>query len=59
MLPFAPGDVVMFQVGPNQFHLAIAARCGGFVHAHAGLRRVVLTSPPAEWRVAGHWRLSA
>lgn len=56
-IPFVPGDVVMFQVGPNQFHLAIAAQCGGFVHAHAGLRRVVLTAPSAAWRVAGHWRL--
>ena len=58
-LPFMPGDVTVFHVGPNQFHLAIAARCGGFIHAHAGLRRVVLTAPSAEWRVAGHWRLPA
>ncbi len=52
-----PGDVLMFAVGPVQFHLAVAARDGLLVHAHAGLRRVVLGPAGADWRPAGHWRL--
>lgn len=52
-----PGDVLMFAVGPVQFHLCIAATRAGFIHAHAGLRRVVLGPIGADWRPAGHWRL--
>jgi hypothetical protein len=51
------GDVLMFAVGPVQFHLGIAAPGGGLIHAHAGLRRVVLGAPGADWAPAGHWRL--
>ena len=54
--PFAPGDVAMLCPGPAQLHLAIRGT-GGWVHAHAGLRRVVIAPPPAGWPVAGHWRL--
>ena len=53
-----PGDVVMFAVGPAQFHLAIAATGGGIVHAHAGLRRVVCGPPGEDWARVGHWRLA-
>ncbi len=53
-----PGDVLMFAVGPVQFHLGIMGRSsGGLVHAHAGLRRVVIGSAGSDWRPAGHWRL--
>ena len=52
-----PGDVLMFAVGPVQFHLGITSQGGGLVHAHAGLRRVVLGAPGADWQPAGHWRL--
>lgn len=55
--PVEPGDVLMFAVGPVHFHLAIAAERGLFVHAHAGLRRVVLGPAGADWRATGHWRL--
>lgn len=55
--PIEPGDVLMVSVGPVQFHLAIAARPDLFVHAHAGLRRVVLGPAGTDWRPAGHWRL--
>lgn len=55
--PALPGDVLMFAVGPVQFHLAIASRGANLVHAHAGLRRVVLGPPGADWQPAGHWRL--
>ena len=54
----APGDVVMFHVGPCQYHLAIAAQDGGFIHAHAGLRRVVHSARLPEWPVEGHWRIA-
>ena len=57
--PPEPGDVVMLRVGAAQFHLAIAAPGGGWVHAHAGLRRVVgePALPPGE--IVHHWRLGA
>jgi len=51
-----PGDVVLLCPGPGQFHLAIAAGPGGFVHAHAGLRRVV-HSPALTDPILHHWRL--
>ncbi|MBN8502017.1 MAG: C40 family peptidase, partial [Sphingomonadales bacterium] len=45
--PLLPGDVALFVPGPGQFHLAIAANGGGWIHAHAGLRRVVRDPQPA------------
>ena len=53
---FQAGDVVVFAVGPEQAHLAIAQDGGEFVHAHAGLRRVVRSGVPSDWRIIGHWR---
>ena len=51
----APGDVVLALAGPAQFHLAvITAR--GFVHADAGLRRVVERPGDLPWPVIGIWR---
>lgn len=56
--PAAPGDVVLLRPAPAQVHLAIAAEPGGWIHAHAGLRKVVhQTALPAGERL-GHWRLS-
>lgn len=55
--PPAPGDVLMLKIGPCQHHLLIAARGGGFVHAHAGLGRVVVTPGPPGWPVLHRWRL--
>lgn len=51
------GDFVILQAGPAQFHLAIAVRDGRWAHAHAGLRRVVITSQLPEGPIAVHWRL--
>ncbi|MEY2943364.1 MAG: hypothetical protein RLY97_1378 [Pseudomonadota bacterium] len=53
----ARDDAVMVQVGPHQFHLAIAAGAGEFIHAHAGLRRVVKAALLPEWEMVGHWRM--
>lgn len=55
--PFAPGDVIMLQPGPGQFHLAIADRTLGWVHAHAGLRRVVRDAVLPAGAIVHHWRL--
>lgn len=52
-----PGDVLLLGLGACQFHLAIAARGGGHVHAHAGLHRVVLSPPPLPAAPVRHWRL--
>jgi cell wall-associated NlpC family hydrolase len=54
--PVAPGDVLLVRPGPAQHHLAIAASGGGFVHAHGGLGRVVLT-PTLPWPEERRWRL--
>ncbi len=52
----AVGDVVVSDMGRGQFHLMIAGD-GACVHAHAGLRRVVLM-PGVVGSVVGRWRAS-
>lgn len=52
-----PGDVLLVRSGPAQHHLLVAGARGGFIHAHAGLRRVVATPGPLPWPVERHWRL--
>ncbi len=52
-----PGDIIMARPGPQQQHLMIRTE-QGYVHAHAGLRRVVLTPGPSPWPVIAGWRLS-
>ena len=51
----APGHVALVRAGPMQLHLMIGTGTG-FVHAHAGLRRVVETPGPSPWPVLGWWR---
>lgn len=53
-----PGDILLLQPGPAQQHLAIIAHCGGMIHAHAALRRVVLTPAPPLWPLLRRWRLA-
>ncbi|HEX4847500.1 MAG TPA: hypothetical protein VFV30_05115, partial [Novosphingobium sp.] len=55
--PFVPGDVVLLAPGPAQFHLAIAAADGAWIHAHAGLRRVVREPGLPAGTQTHHWRL--
>lgn len=55
--PFTSGDVLLLRPGPGQHHFAIAAGNDFFIHAHAGLRRVVLGPIPPDWPLTGHWRL--
>ena len=51
-----PGDILLVRPGPAQFHLLVSLTDRGFVHAHAGLRRVVHSPTPPEWRSERHWR---
>lgn len=51
----APGDIVVVAAGPAQFHLIVLTE-DGFVHADAGLRRVVERPGPPPWPVLGRWR---
>lgn len=51
----APGDLMLCAVAADQFHLAI--ECGGsFVHADAGLGRVVETPGAPTWPVVATYR---
>ena len=56
MFPKA-GDVLLFEVGPAQCHLAISDGRGSLIHAHAGLARVVFGRPDPDWQLLRHWRL--
>ena len=53
----AAGDVLLLDLGPCQQHLVIATAADRFVHAHAGLRRVVEGFGPLPGPVLHHWRM--
>ena len=53
--PSDPGDLALVRPGPLQLHLMIGTGAG-FVHAHAGLGRVVETPGLSPWPVLGWWR---
>ena len=55
----AAGDIMLFCVGPGQYHFTICESRQSFIHAHAGLRRVVRSAVPTDWPLVGHWRLVA
>lgn len=55
-VPAAAGDIVLTRPGPGQFHLLIYGGNGLFVHAHAGLRRVVSMPGPLCAPVCKLWR---
>lgn len=50
-----PGDVMLFAVADDALHLAVRTATG-FVHAHAGLRRVVETPGEPAWPLLGIYR---
>ena len=56
--PLVAGDVVLVRAGSCQVHLLIAAGSEHFVHAHAGLRRVICGELPANWPILQHWRIA-
>ena len=49
------GDVMLMELSAEQLHLGVRTEAG-FVHAHAGLRRVVETPGMPEWPVIGIYR---
>lgn len=51
------GDVVLAEAGARQFHLMVFTGAG-FVHAHAGLRRVVEMPGDSPWPVKSIWRIA-
>ena len=53
------GDLILCRPGPAQHHLAIVSRAAThFIHADAGLRRVVRAPLPLAWPFDGRWRLA-
>jgi hypothetical protein len=52
------GDLLLLLAGPAQCHLAVQTN-SGFVHADAGLRRVIETPGRPVWPILGAWRLPA
>ena len=53
-----PGDLVLVHPAPTRSHLLIRGSRDNFIHAHAGLRRVVSTPSPLAWKVARQWQLA-
>jgi hypothetical protein len=51
----APGDVLLVAPAVSQLHLLLWTQ-GGFVHAHAGLRRTVFTPGLPGWPIKARWR---
>lgn len=51
-----PGDVMVLAAATDQLHLAVRTDLG-FVHAHAGLRRVVETAGMPDWPLLGVYRV--
>lgn len=52
-----PGDLLLLRPGARQLHLAVLVP-GGFVHADAGLGRVVETPGVPRWPLIGAWRMT-
>lgn len=49
------GDVLLLQAASDQLHLAVVSE-RGFIHADAGLRRVVETPGEPAWPILGAYR---
>ena len=49
--PIQLGDLLMVRPGPSQLHILVVTDHGRFVHAQAGLRRVVIMPGPPPWPV--------
>ncbi|MEW4449663.1 NlpC/P60 family protein [Qipengyuania sp. JC766] len=52
-----PGDILIARPATTRRHLLVATARDRFVHAHAGLRRVVACPGPPPWPVIARWRL--
>ncbi len=51
------GDILLASPAPSQLHLLVGAN-GGWVHAHAGLGRVVFTPEWPNWPILHRWRFT-
>ena len=51
----SPGDILLLASAPTQLHLAVRTEAG-FVHADAGLRRVVECPGAPAMPLLGTWR---
>lgn len=51
----APGDVLVVRTGHAQLHVVLLTP-DGYVHADAGLRRVVEVPGAVPWPIASAWR---
>jgi lipoprotein Spr len=49
------GDVMLLQAGEDQLHLAVRT-AAGFVHAHAGIGKVVETPGVPDWPLLSAYR---
>lgn len=54
----APGNVLLVRCSPLQLHLLVAVGSDHFVHAHAGLRRVLLGPCDPAWPIVRRWQLT-
>lgn len=52
------GDIILLTPGPGQVHLVLAGLQQDFIHAHAGLRRVVRSPQRPDGASIGAWRLT-
>lgn len=52
------GDIILVSPSPGQFHLMIAEASDTFIHAHAGLKKVVRERTSLASRPTKHWRLA-
>jgi len=51
------GAIALVMVNPLQPHLVVRAP-GGFVHAHAGIRRVTFLPGVLPWLIHTQWRIT-
>ena len=49
------GDAVLFRIADDQFHFAVKTE-RGFIHAHAGIGKVVEHPGVPDWPLAGTYR---
>ena len=59
LAPGQPGDLLLLRLSAIQAHLAIVLDHHRFVHAHAGLGKVVIGSGALPGSVYARWRLTA
>lgn len=50
------GDILLVRISPVQLHFMICAE-DGYVHAHAGLRKVVFSPGPCPWTILHVFRI--